>query len=134
CSAQTATRGNPSGCLNDLYPYVGIARNDGSGSNAMGFYNVAEGDAPVFKRLADEYTTSDNFHQSIMGGTFVQHMMLGTGDVMRWQTYVNNAGVTISQPPAGVIANPKPANATHIALTADKNWTAYVSADTRAWA
>src|SRR5499427_1239299 len=124
CSVETATKTNPSGCLNDLYPYVGIARNDGSGSNAMGFYNVEKGDAPVFKRLADEYTMSDNFHQSVMGGTFVQHMMLGTGDVMRWQTYVNAAGVTISQPPAGVIANPTPKSATTIAFTADKNWTA----------
>jgi hypothetical protein len=28
---------NPTGCLNDLYPFVGVARNDGSGSNSMGF-------------------------------------------------------------------------------------------------
>jgi phospholipase C len=124
CSADTATRTNPSGCLNDLYPYVGIARNDGSGSNAMGFYNVEKGDAPVFKRLADEYTMSDNFHQSIMGGTFVQHMMLGTGDVMHWQTYVNSAGVTLTQPPPGVIVNPTPSSATTIGFTADKAWTA----------
>ncbi len=64
----------------------------------MGFYNVERGDAPVLKRLADEYTMSDNFHQSVMGGTFVQHMMIGTGDVMWWQPYVNGAGVTIRCP------------------------------------
>ncbi|MDP9000093.1 MAG: hypothetical protein M3O46_08280 [Myxococcota bacterium] len=89
----------------------------------MGFYNVERGDAPVLKRLADEYTMSDNFHQSVMGGTFVQHMMIGTGDVMWWQPYVNGAGVTISQPPAGVIVDPTPKNTTTIGFTADKAWT-----------
>jgi phospholipase C len=58
CNVSNATPSNPSGCLNDLYPYVGIARGDDSGANAMGFYNVQEGDAPVFKKLADQYTSS----------------------------------------------------------------------------
>jgi phospholipase C len=124
CSTDNATRDNPSGCLNDLYPYVGIARGDGSGSNAMGFYNVDQGDAPVLKALADQYTMSDNFHQSVMGGTFVQHMMLGTGDVMFWQSFTNAAGVTVAQPPPGVIVNPTPKSATSIGFTADKAWTA----------
>jgi phospholipase C len=123
CSVDDATPENPSGCLNDLYPYVGIARADGSSGNSMGFYNVERGDAPVLKRLADEYTMSDNYHQPLMGGTFVQHMMLGTGDVMSWQTYVNTAGVTISQPPAGVIVDPTPKSATSIGFKADKAWT-----------
>ncbi len=118
CDAANVTPGNPSGCLNDLYPYVGIARHDGSGSNAMGFYNVQKGDAPVFKQIADEYTMSDNFHQSVMGGTFVQHMMLGTGDSMWWQPY---KGVT--QPPATVVVDPTPINTTSIAFKADKAWT-----------
>jgi phospholipase C len=124
CSAENATKDNPSGCLNDLLPYVGIAREDGSGGNAMGFYNVERGDAPIFKRLADEYTMSDNYHQPIMGGTFVQHMMLGTGDVMFWQPYTNTGGVTVSQPPTGVIVDPTPKSATSIGFTADKAWTA----------
>src|SRR5262249_44050680 len=79
CSVSNATTANPSGCLNDLYPYVGISRGDNSGANAMGFYNVQHGDAPVMKRLADEYASSDNFHQSIMGGTAANHVALGTG-------------------------------------------------------
>jgi phospholipase C len=123
CDVANATTENPSGCLNDLYPYVGLARGDGSTSNAMGFYNVERGDAPVLKRLADEYTMSDNFHQSIMGGTFVQHMMLGTGDVMSWQAYVNSHNVTISQPPAGVVVDPTPQSTTSIGFTKDKAWT-----------
>src|SRR5215468_6139483 len=47
CDVANATPTNPSGCLNDLYPFVGIARLDDSGSNAMGFYNVQKGDASV---------------------------------------------------------------------------------------
>ncbi|MFA5985108.1 MAG: alkaline phosphatase family protein [Methylococcaceae bacterium] len=123
CDISTATKANPSGCLNDLYPYVGVARNDGSGGNAMGFYNIQRGDAPVLKRLADEYSMSDNFHQAVMGGTFVQHMMLGTADAMPWQTYTNLAGVTISQPPASRITDPTPASPDSISFTADRAWT-----------
>ena len=123
CSADTATPDNPSGCLNDLYPYVGVARGDGSTSNAMGFYNVEKGDAPVLKHLADEYTMSDNFHQSIMGGTFVQHMMLGTGDVMWWQPFTNAEGTMLTEPPPGAIVDPTPTSATSIGFTRDKAWT-----------
>ena len=46
----------------------------------MGFYNVLQGDAPYFKSLADTYAMSDNFHQSIQGGTGANHVALGTGD------------------------------------------------------
>jgi phospholipase C len=123
CNISNATAANPSGCLNDLYPYVGVARNDGSTSNAMGFYNVQFGDAPVLKRLADEYTISDNYHQPVMGGTFVQHMMIGTGDAMPWQAYTNKAGATIAQPPASKIVDPTPSSSSSIGFTADKAWT-----------
>src|SRR5262245_46328697 len=87
CDVANATPGNPTGCLNDLYPFVGIARLDDSGSNAMGFYNVQKGDARVFKKLADEFASSDNFHQSVMGGTAVQHIVLGTGDNIFWDQF-----------------------------------------------
>src|SRR5262249_48936482 len=66
CNVANVTPSNPSGCLNDLYPFVGLARDD-SGGNSLGFYNMRNGDAPVFKKLADQYALSDNFHQSIMG-------------------------------------------------------------------
>jgi phospholipase C len=36
CNVANKTPSNPSGCLNDLYPFVGIARDD-SGGNSMGF-------------------------------------------------------------------------------------------------
>ena len=54
----------------------------GEGSTAMGFYNVQNGDAPYFKYLADNYAMSDNFHQSVNGGTGANHIMLGHGDMI----------------------------------------------------
>jgi phospholipase C len=57
-------------------------RSTGEGSTAMGFYNVLQGDAPYFKSLADQYAMSDNFHQSIQGGTGANHVALGTGDAV----------------------------------------------------
>jgi phospholipase C len=48
----------------------------------MGFYNVQNGDAPYFKYLADQYSMSDNFHQSVNGGTGSNHIMLGHGDLI----------------------------------------------------
>ena len=96
CNVRHITPSNPSGCAADLFPWVettigagnnGIAqpagfndRSTGEGSTAMGFYNVLRGDAPYFKLLADEYAMSDNFHQSIEGGTGANHVFLGTGD------------------------------------------------------
>jgi Phosphoesterase family len=50
----------------------------GEGSSALGFYNVQQGDVPYFKSLADTYAMSDNFHQSVNGGTGANHIMLGT--------------------------------------------------------
>jgi len=119
CDVTDATPGNPAGCKNDLYPYVGIARGDDSGSNAMGFYNMLRGDAPVFKRLADEYTMSDNYHQPVMGGTAVQHTMLMTGDALPWDAV---AGFP-SQPPAAQVANPNPRSATNDKYVNDTRWT-----------
>jgi len=85
CNAANATSRNPSGCKGDLFPWVEDSVGAGSnglpqpsgfndtttkeGSTAMGFYNVQQGDAPYLKFLADHYAMSDNFHQSVMGGT-----------------------------------------------------------------
>jgi len=118
CNVSNAVDGNPSGCLNDLYPFVGVARNDGSGSNALGFLNMVKGDAPTLKRLADRYTMNDNYHQPVMGGTAVQHTMLGTADAIPWDTF---QGVT--QPPVAAVANPNPKAPNNVAFTVDKNWT-----------
>ena len=118
CNVMNATADNPAGCLNDLYPFVGVARNDGSGSNSMAFLNMQKGDAPVFKRLADKYTLNDNYHQPIMGGTAVQHQMIMTADDVHWETF---NGVT--QPPTASVADPDPKSPTNAAFTRDKTWT-----------
>ena len=118
CNVNNATVANPSGCLNDLYPFVGISRGDNSGANSMGFFNVQSDDAPVLKKLADEYALSDNFHQSIMGGTAANHMALGTGDAIFWTAFNGQ-----STPPAGMIANPDPQSSTSAKFKADKAWT-----------
>ena len=119
CDSASATDANPAGCLNDLYPFVGIARGDDSGSNAMGFYNAQQGDAPLFKWLADTFTMSDNFHQSVMGGTGVQHVMLGTGDAIFWEPGKDFP----AEPPQGQVADPTPKSATNDAYVADRRWT-----------
>jgi len=117
CNVANATRRNPSGCLNDLYPFVITnytnqldsvfdnppAIDDNGGGNSMAFYNVQAGDAPVLKRLADEFSMSDNFHQSVMGGTGANHVMLGTGDAIFWSD-----GKGAPATPPSHIANPNP--------------------------
>jgi phospholipase C len=62
--------------------YSRTAVTTGEGSTAMGFYNVQNGDVPYFKKLADNYSMSDNFHQSVNGGTGANHIMLGHGDMI----------------------------------------------------
>jgi phospholipase C len=116
CNIAEATASNPSGCLSDLYPFVGLARDD-SGGNAMGFYNVQDGDAPVLNDLASNYTLNDNFHQSVMGGTAANHMALGTGDAIFWATFASQTA-----PPASQIANPDPSSSTSDKFKADKAW------------
>jgi phospholipase C len=120
CNVDYATQDNPSGCLNDLFPWVettigtggnGAAQpknfNDTTteeGSTSMAFYNVAQGDAPYFKQLADDYTISDNFHQSVMGGTGANHIMFGFGDSI---FYTNGKGAA-AIPPKNEVENPNP--------------------------
>jgi phospholipase C len=120
CSTSHATATNPSGCLSDLFPWVevnvGTGGNGetrpvpfnqlttGEGSDSMGFYNVQEGDAPYMKYLADNYTLSDNMHQSVEGGTGANHIMFGYADAL-W--YSNGSG-SIATPPTEQIENPNP--------------------------
>jgi phospholipase C len=132
CNIRNATRQNPSGCLNDLYPFVittytseidpfsfPIANqvDDNGGGNSMAFYNVQAGDAPVLKSLADEFSMSDNFHQSFMGGTGANHVMLGTGDAIFWSDGQGNP----TTPPSH-IANPDPLPGSDNQYTVDINF------------
>jgi phospholipase C len=113
CSIANASASNPTGCLNDLYPFVmttyaGPTADKGGGSS-MAFYNMQTDDAPLLKKLADEYTISDNYHQPGMGGTGIQHVFLGAGDDIFWS---DGAGSPLV-PPANQIANPNPQPATN---------------------
>jgi len=126
CNIKNATRRNPSGCLNDLYPFVittytnipdpfsGGAVDDNGGGNSMAFYNVQANDVPVLKQLADEFSMSDNFHQSFMGGTGANHVMLGAGDAIFWSDGNGNP----TTPPSH-IANPDPQAGTDNVYTVD---------------
>jgi phospholipase C len=124
CSIANVTYENPSGCNADLFPWVetteGAGANGtlppanfspeyaasssttGEGATAMGFYNVQNGDAPYFKSLADTYAMSDNFHQSVAGGTGANHIMLGHGDAI-WFSDGNGNAAT---PPHNVVVDP----------------------------
>jgi len=118
CNIRNATRENPSGCLSDLYPFVisnytsepdpfsfitpNLVDDNGEG-NSMGFYNMQNGDVPILKSLADNFSMSDNYHQAVMGGTGANHVMLGTGDAIFWTDPNGNP----SKPPSH-IANPNP--------------------------
>jgi phospholipase C len=109
CSIQHATKQNPTGCLHDLYPFVATTYSTapgqvaGDGSQDMAFYNVNIGDAPYFKTLADEYEISDNFHQSINGGSVTGAIAIGYGDNAFYSDGNGNAAV-----PPGAIMNPDP--------------------------
>jgi phospholipase C len=151
CSRANAIPENPSGCDAHLFPWVEVtvgagtngvtqpasfsteysptAVTTGEGSTSMGFYNVQKGDAAYFKYLADTYSMSDNFHQSVNGGTGANHIMFGHADAI-WFSDGNgnptvpphNVTVYSGTPNAGVVdevENPNPAANTNNWYTED---------------
>ncbi len=131
CDASLATTSNPSGCLHDLFPWVEVTIGAGSnglprptpftpyttgeGSTSMEFYNMQQGDAPYLKSLADSFTISDNYHQAAMGGTGLNHIMLGYADAIWYSDGNGNPAV----PPAQQIENPNPLPGTNNWYTED---------------
>ena len=129
CNISHATDKNPSGCTAQLFPWVEVTEGAGSngkarpanfsteyspkaattgeGSTSMGFYNVQNGDVPYFKELADNYSMSDNFHQSVNGGTGANHIMLGHGDAIYFTDGKGHAEV----PPHNVLVDKGSKNA-----------------------
>jgi len=115
CNAQNAKRGESFGCDNALYAWVEVTigagsngkapptpftdESTGEGSTALGFYNIHEGDVPYFKYLVDNYSMSDNFHQSVKGGTGANHIMLGTADAI----YFSNGAGKPETPPSNPV-------------------------------
>lgn len=137
CDAAKVSRQNPSGCQADLFPWVEQTVSSGSNGNpppnpaptpllkegdiAMGFYNVAKGDAPYLTQLAREYTLNDNYHQPVMGGTFANMMMFGYADALYYAdgngdpATPNHVLVPGSNPPVYLneVENPNPAPGTN---------------------
>jgi phospholipase C len=103
------------GARRDLFAWVAETSGEGSqnradpasgtnqGSVAMGFYNMAAGDVPYFRQLADTYALSDNHHQPVMGGTGANFQALATGHAVAY--WKDGA---LAQPPQNRIENPNP--------------------------
>ena len=145
CNPINISSWNPTGCQHDLFPWVETTIGAGSnglpqpsgfndestkeGSTSMGFYNMAQGDAPYLKYLANHYAMSDNYHQAVMGGTGANHVMLGSGDAIWFANSEGNPArppentlVAAGSPNAGVvneIENPNPAQGTNNWYTED---------------
>jgi phospholipase C len=100
----TSNPKNPSGCNAQLFAWVEVtvgagtngvtqpatfsteysptATTTGEGSTSLGFYNVQKGDVPYFNGIVQKYAMSDNFHQSVNGGTGANHIMFGHADAI----------------------------------------------------
>ena len=118
CDMGHASASNPSGCLHDLYAWVATSvgwqiTKDGKpptdqqgtfqGGVAMGYYNMATGDFPYFRWLAQNYAISDNYHQFAMGGTGPNSQAIGTADM-----YYFTSGGVAAEPPQQLIEDPDP--------------------------
>jgi phospholipase C len=100
----------------DLYTWVGVtagmgadtagvtAADTGQGGEPMGFVNMQRGDAPYLRALADRYAISDNYHQSVMGGTGANFFAIATADLAVYRI----AG-KLTAPPPNQIEDPDPA-------------------------
>jgi phospholipase C len=131
CNVAVATPRNPSGCQNDLFPWVEATVGAGSNGNAqpagydlpghhegpigMGMYDVTRGDFPYFTKLANEYAISDNYHQAVMGGTGANHISIGYGTGI----YYADAAGDPATPPPNQIENPNPQPGTDNFYTQD---------------
>ncbi len=116
CAARNVGPTNPSGCLNDLYPWVAgtSAEYDRGGGSSLGFYNVNAGDASYLKSLADAYTMSDNYHQAEMGGTMIEHSQIAAADTLYYE-----GGADFAAAPSKWLADPDPRPGTENRYKAD---------------
>jgi phospholipase C len=79
------------------------------------FSTCSRATLPYMKYLADNYTLSDNFHQSVMGGTMANHIEFGFADSI-WYSDGNGNALT---PPKHEIENPNPRPGTNNWYDAD---------------
>ena len=116
CNMQYATISNPSGCRNDLFPWVDITAGfKGDNASNMGFYNVQAGDMAYFTSLANTYALADNYHQPIAGGTGANSVVLGYADLLWYSDGQGNP----KTPPKHEIENPNPKSGTNNHYTDD---------------
>lgn len=122
--AEHVSKDNPTGCLHDLQsattttystPPGGTPHDTGQ---TMAFFNMQNGDAPLFKSLADNYTMSDNYHQPVLGGTGPDSQPLGFAD----QIFFSDGKGHVATPPANRIYNPDPVAGTLNLYTARADW------------
>jgi phospholipase C len=84
----------------------------------MAVFNMQQGDAPLFRKLADLYTMSDNYHQPVMGGTGPNSIPLGFAD----QLFFSDGNGNAVTPPAARIYNPDPQAGTLNLYTTRAQW------------
>src|SRR6202020_1157160 len=89
----------------------------GDGGQDMAFFNMTDGDAPIFKALADQYAISDNFHQAIMGGSVTGAFGIAYGD----NPFFANPNSTPVLP-TGSITDPNPAAGTVDTYQSNGTW------------
>jgi phospholipase C len=118
------SRRNPTGCLHDLQsavtttfntPPTGTPHDTGQ---TMAFFNMQQGDAPLFKSLADQYTMSDNYHQPVLGGTGPDSQPLGFAD----QVFFSDGNGDPATPAAARVYNPDPQPGTLNLYTHRAQW------------
>jgi phospholipase C len=122
--AEHISKDNPTGCLHDLQsaitttfstPPGGTPRDTGQ---TMEFFNMRNGDAPLFKFLADNYNMSDNYHQPVMGGTGPDSQPLGFAD----QVFFSDGHGNAATPAPANIYNPDPKAGTLNQYTQRAQW------------
>jgi phospholipase C len=118
------SRSNPTGCLHDLQSAItttfatGPSQTPHDTGQTMAFFNVQQGDAPILKKLADQYTMSDNYHQPVMGGTGPDSVPLGFAD----QVFFGDGNGNPLKPAANRIYNPDPQAGTLNLYTTRAQW------------
>jgi len=108
--SEHVSKDNPTGCLHDLQSAVtttystSLTGTPHDTGQTMAFFNMQNGDAPLFKDLADKYTMSDNYHQPVLGGTGPDSLPLGFAD----QVFFSDGNGNPATPAAANIYNPDP--------------------------
>jgi phospholipase C len=122
--AEHVSKDNPTGCLHDLQSAIDTTYATPPGGTShdagqtMESFNMQNGDAPLFKSLADNYTMSDNYHQPVLGGTGPDSQPLGFAD----QVFFSDGKGNPATPLAANVYNPDPLAGTLNLYTRKAQW------------